>query len=90
MALETSGLIAQWQMTGQVVQKRELTSEKNKTWRGHVVKVMTMGLTIELNTSKDDWDKIAEGSPYTLGGHFEDQRGTLKLIVDRVSTPKAA
>jgi hypothetical protein len=79
------GLGSAWNIVGQVAELRELTSQKSKDWRGYVVKMATMGSTFEALCSPDVWKGLQIGQLCKFAGHLEDQRGTLRLMLDRVT-----
>lgn len=69
-----------WSISGVVVERRELKSEKNATWRGYVVKVATLGMTAEVTVTPELFAKIGDGAPISLTGRFEDNKGYLRLV----------
>lgn len=71
-----------WSIAGVVVEARELTSQKNATWRGYVVKVQTLGQTFELQTDVDQHKKLAAGMNMAFAGRFEDQGGRQRFVVE--------
>jgi hypothetical protein len=73
-----------WQIVGVVNERRELTSPKNPNWRGHVVKLAGLGQTFELQVSLSMFNQVEPGVLMDAAGHFEHQRGELKLVVDRM------
>jgi hypothetical protein len=44
-----------------------------------------MGITTEVSVNEEQFSKIDQGATVSFVGHFEDQRGTLKLILDRMA-----
>lgn len=78
------GLVTRWEMGGLLNDKRELTSQKQASWRGYVVKIGTLHGVFEALSSAEVWQKLVVGQAYRFGGHLEDQRGTLRLMLDRV------
>lgn len=72
-------LEADWRIVGAVVERRELTSEKNATWRGHVCKVATFGFCAELQLSAEQFRQVAEGMYIEARGRFEDNKGIIRL-----------
>jgi hypothetical protein len=81
-------LSASWKISGIVSERRELTSDKNKSWRGYVVKVASLGTTFEVQVDKRQYEELTPGQLLQLDGHFEDQGGRQKLVVDRYSELK--
>lgn len=73
---------ASWKITGDVVDRRELTSEKNKAWRGYVVKVAVVGATLEVQVSEAEFKSLGVGEHVQLAGRFERRSdNVLQLIV---------
>jgi hypothetical protein len=77
------GLVTRWEMGGLLNDKRELKSAKDANWRGYVVKIGTLHGVFEALGSLELWQKLQVGQAYKFGGHLEDQRGTLRLMLDR-------
>ena len=77
-------LVATWKIAGLVSERRELTSPKNATWRGYIVKVASLGRTFELTVSDRDFGTLGEGQVVTATGHFDEIGGRLKLIADKI------
>lgn len=76
-----------WAISGVVVERRELKSEKNATWRGYVVKVATLGMTAEVTVTPELFSQIADGSAVSFKGRFEDNKGYLRLVATDLVTP---
>lgn len=76
-------LQASWLIVGVVTERRVLTSEKSKTWRGYVVKVASLGATFELQATPEQHGSIQEGQVLRLTGRFEDQHGRVKLVISQ-------
>lgn len=74
-------LFAEWSIGGIVTERRELTSKKNETWRGYVVKVASLGATYELQCTAEQFAVIGVGQPLHFKGRFEDQGGFQRLVV---------
>lgn len=64
---------ASWRIVGVVVERRELTSEKNATWRGHVVKLATIGATYEVEVSAEQFKTVGDGAAYDVSGRFDSR-----------------
>ena len=81
-------LWANWSIAGIVTEARILTSDKNKAWRGYIIKVATLGQTFELSCDEGQFNGLSAGQHVCFEGHWEEQKGKtgtyLKLIVDRV------
>lgn len=88
------GLFATWRIGGILVEKRELTSSKNKEWRGHVVKVASLGMMHELQCDADQYNKLREGEHLLFEGTFTEQKGNngvfLRLVLEKTSSLPAA
>lgn len=80
---------ASWRVIGTVVEKRELTSEKNKDWRGWVCKVATFGLTAELQLTRDMFGKVGEGESLDFAGRFELSGHNYRLVTESVQAVKS-
>lgn len=68
---------ATWRIVGIVSERRVLKSEKSKDWRGHLLKVMTLGATFEVNVSEEQHAAVGDGQMIEAVGRFE-QRATDK------------
>lgn len=79
-------LFAEFTISGVVKQVRELTSEKNKEWRGYVATVQTLGHTFELNLDHAQYQGITVGSLYVFKGEFDEFAGRTKFICKTVVT----
>lgn len=83
------GLFSRWRIGGIVVERRELKSSKNAEWRGHVIKVASLGMTLEVQCDADQYGKIGEGEHLLFEGTFNEQKGQsgvfLRLVLDKVS-----
>lgn len=79
---------AAWKVTGQVAERRMLTSQKNAEWRGYVVKIATTGLTLEINVAEREYSMLADGMVVVATGRFEDQAGRLKLSAQAIEVQK--
>ena len=81
-------LWAKWSIAGVITDARTLTSQKNKDWRGYILKVATLGQTFELGVEAEQYQAVAAGELHEFRGHWEEQRGDkgvfLKLIVDDI------
>lgn len=75
---------AGWQIVGLVNGRRELTSPKNPSWRGYVIKVATIGNTFDVNVTQDIYAMLLDQVPYEFAGRFEDRSGHLTLISERI------
>jgi hypothetical protein len=79
------GLRASWEVVGIVVERRELTSEKSKSWKGYVCKVSTLGMTAEIALTDKLFPQVGEGQHLVFRGRFEERGGYLKLIAESVA-----
>jgi hypothetical protein len=77
-----------FQVEGVVSEKRELTSQKNQTWRGYILKVATIGATFELNATHEQFSSLNEGAERLFQGKIEDQRGQLRLTIQKIAELK--
>ena len=78
-------LLAEWTIVGVVTEARELTSDKNKSWRAYVAKVASFGATFEIQLSHDQFKRIGEGQMIKAVGGFEDQAGRTKFITKTIT-----
>lgn len=83
------GLSASWQMPGVVTERREIKSAKNAAWVGYVLKIATMGATFDVTVTPELYNSVAPGEQVEATGHFEDQKGILRLICDRLKRAPA-
>lgn len=74
-------LSAEWKISGIVTERRELTSQKNASWRGYAVKVASLGATFDLQVTPEQFDDIAQGEMLVFTGTFQEQGGFQKFIV---------
>ncbi len=75
-----------WQVVGVVNEWRELTSQKNATWRGHLVKVAALGATFELHVPASLFNAVPVGELVEASGRLEYQSGQLKLVATHLVT----
>jgi hypothetical protein len=73
-------LFASFKIAGVVKSMRELTSDKNKEWRGYVVTVQTLGRTFEVNVNPGIYSQMLAGSAYIIDGEFDEFNGRIKFI----------
>ena len=85
---------ALFQVDGVVKERRKLTSQKNKDWRGYRAKVATLGCMLELVISADQYDGLGEGQHMHFVGEIQQQGEYQQLVVTSVRAandkPKAA
>lgn len=81
-------LQASWIVVGTVTEKRELTSEKNKDWRGYVCKLATIGLTAEVQLTPEQFAQVGQGESLRLSGRFEMSGHAYRLITEKVEPAK--
>lgn len=74
-------LSAEWKISGIVTECRELTSQKNASWRGYAVKVASLGATFDLQVTAEQFNQIAQGEMLVFNGTFQEQGGFQKFIV---------
>lgn len=81
-----------FQVEGLIAERRELTSAKNATWRGYILKVATIGSTLEMNCTAEQFNSVADGDGVACQGKIEDQAGRMRLtlIVMKKTGEKAA
>lgn len=72
---------AEWVISGIVTELRELTSQKNQTWRGYAVKVASLGATFDLQVTASQFNQLAQGEVLKFRGTFQEQGGFQKFIV---------
>lgn len=81
----------QFSIAGIITETRELTSQKNKDWRGYVIKIATLGKIFELTVDQKQFNDLAAGQNLEFIGHFEEQRGNsgtfIKYILDFARNP---
>jgi hypothetical protein len=80
-------LDASWNVIGIVTELRELKSEKNKAWRGYIVRVASLGATFELQASAEQFSELAVGMVTSLHGRFDEQGGRQRLIITKIEEP---
>ena len=80
-----------FKISGDVTDRRELTSDKNKAWRGYVVKVAVVGATLEVAVNEEQFKSIGVGESITVAGRI-DRRGdgVVQLQATTLSTRKGA
>lgn len=86
-------LSAEWIISGIVTERRELTSQKNASWRGYAVKVASLGATFDLQVTPEQFATIAQGEMLKFRGTFQEQGGFQKFIVgafEPLTMPTAA
>jgi len=80
-------LYARWTVAGIITEARELTSPKNKEWRGYIIKVATLGQAFELNVDQKQFHQMAAGQHLIFEGRFDEQRGDkgtfVKYVLDK-------
>lgn len=70
-----------FQIDGVVKELRELTSQKNKNWRGYRCKVATLGAMLELTINHEQYKKLGEGHHMAFVGEIEQQGDYQSLVV---------
>jgi hypothetical protein len=80
-----------WSVSGILVEKRELKSQKNATWRGYLWKIQTAGHMAELQVSEQQFalKGFDEGAGVVTQGRFEDSQNGLRLVMTGASLQKA-
>lgn len=74
-------LSAEWIISGVVTECRELTSQKNTTWRGYSVKVASLGATFDLQATPEQFRRISSGEMLLFRGTFQEQGGFQKFVI---------
>jgi len=72
-------LYAKWEIGGVVQERRELKSEKNREWRGYVMKIATLGQTFEIQVNEEVYKRLAIGNAAIFTGSFEEFGGRLRF-----------
>lgn len=83
-------LYANWTIAGIVKEKRQLTSQKNKDWRGYIIKIATLGDSFELQADLEQFNQIGEGEHIEITGEFEEQNGKQRFIIKNYKPVKVA
>ena len=78
-------LSASWIISGIVTECRELTSAKNKDWRGFIVKLASLGATFEVQCSPQQFRQFSPGMEVECHGLFEEQQGRTKFILSALA-----
>lgn len=83
-----------FEIVGEVIDRRLVTSEKMKDWQLHILKVAAKGCTLEVQVTKDEYEGVALKQPYHLVGYLTMEAGRTKLIAESVklidAKPRAA
>ena len=81
-----------FQIEGQIAERRELTSAKNATWRGWILKVATIGSTLEMNCTHEQFMSVVDGEMVACQGKISDEAGRMRLtlVVLKKTGEKAA
>lgn len=77
---------AVFQIDGVVAEKRELTSQKNSTWRGYILKTATLGATFELTATADQFNQCLQGDQRRFKGMIEDNQGRARFVITEIGT----
>lgn len=84
---------ASWRIVGVCVERRELTSEKNASWRGYVCKLASMGGSFEVELTPKQFTTVGEGEAYDACGRFDPRAtktgGTRVIFVAQSIKPLA-
>lgn len=76
---------ARWEFMARVMEKRELTSKNNASWRGYLVTVATMGKKFELDCTDQDYAHLVVGHDYLLQGVFDEFNGRDKYKLTEIT-----
>jgi hypothetical protein len=71
-------------VVGELQERRLITSDKMKGWELHIFKVLGKGCTLEIQVTKDEYDKGVLKDPYHLAGYITVEAGRTKLIAETV------
>lgn len=83
-------LQANWIISGIVTERRELTSEKNKSWRGYVCKLASLGATFEIQLTPEQYNQLADGQMTEMRGRFDEQQGRQRFVCDNFKEVKTS
>lgn len=71
---------ADFQLVGELVGKREITSDKMKDWKLFIWKIASRGSTFEVQVDRDTYDRgVIEGA-YQIAGNLGVDGGRTKLV----------
>lgn len=77
-------LRALWSISGICVERRELTSPKNKDWRGYFCRVATKGVVVDVDLTPEQFKLVPDGGPVEMTGTFKQNDRGLKLVAGEV------
>lgn len=77
-------LTAGWDISGIVTELRELTSEKSRDWRAYIATIASIGCMFELQLTPQQFQQMGQGQNVRCRGRFDESRGKLRLVVEKV------
>lgn len=68
-----------WEASGTIVEKVERKSQKNAEWRGYSMNLLTAGITLEVQLTKDQFDSVDESQNVRCGGYMRENNGRVNF-----------
>jgi hypothetical protein len=84
---------AVFEVVGEMVDRRIVTSDKQKDWKLHILKVAAKGATIEVQATEQQFNEAVLKAPYLVTGYITVENGRTKLIAEQakqLTTAKSA
>jgi hypothetical protein len=72
-------------IVGELLERRYVTSEKQKGWELHILKIAGKGCTLEVQVPKDVYEGAQKGAAYQVTGSITVESGRTKLIAESVT-----
>lgn len=80
---------AAFEIVGQLVATRVVTSAKQPDWKLYVLKIGTMGSTLEVEVTPTEFERVTMDSAYAIRGKITDQGGRMKLVAQDIKLMSA-
>lgn len=74
---------AGWKVVGNVTERREIKTKTGTVFM-HMIKVASMGITLEVSVEEAVYNGLAPGESVQAEGSFEEFAGRLKLVGRKV------
>lgn len=75
---------AEFNVIGELQDRRVITSEKMKDWALYIYKIAAKGCTLEVQVSKDDYETAVLKAPYQVLGSITVEAGRTKLVGESI------
>lgn len=77
-------------IVGELLDRRLVTSDKQKDWKLHILKIAGKGCTLEIQVAQDVFEAAVQGEAYQIEGTITAENGRTKLIAEKVIMMRAS